>query len=87
MAANHFDSNLILDQAVGTAAAPGAYFGWGIDTSDEANSAGPRIYCGTGAGPSGTVTAPLASLWIRQDAGNVGLYILTVAPNTWALVP
>ena len=44
-----------------------------------------RLYCGSGS-PHTIITAPIGSLYIRNDAGAVNLYINTNASTTWAAV-
>ena len=79
---NNYDTPVILDNGVGTAAVPGDYFGFGR-AAGTAVSTGPRVYAGTGD-PNGVVTAPLGSLWLRTDVG--GFFRNTDAGTTWVAV-
>lgn len=80
---NNFDGNVVIDDGVGTAAAPGSYFGFGRAAGGTV-STGPRIYAGTGD-PNGTVTAPQGSLWIQTDSAT-DLHRNSDGGTTWLSV-
>ncbi len=79
---NNFDTPILIDAGVGSTATPGDYLGFGRAAGASVSS-GPRIYAGTGA-PNGVVTAPIGSLWLRSDAGN--LYINTNGGTAWSTI-
>lgn len=86
MPSNNFDDPILIDNGVGTPAAPGAYLGMGRAT-DASVSTGARLYAGTG-NPNGVLTAPSGSLYASSDggAGSVGtLFVNTDGGTTWAL--
>lgn len=77
---NNFDTDIIIDDGVGTAAAPASYLGFGRVAGGNV-STGPRVYTGTGS-PNGVVTgAPVGSIWVRSDVAQ--LWQFTAAPSTW----
>ena len=78
---NNYDTPVILDAGVGTAAVPGDYYGFGR-AAGAAISNGPRLYAGTGS-PNGVVIAPLGSIWLRTDAGTAQVWQATDAVGTW----
>lgn len=81
---NNFDTNVLIDNGVGTPAAPGAYFGLGR-TGDQ--STGPRWYGGTGD-PNGVLAAPAGSLYSSSDGGAMGVGTLFVNDDgltSWVL--
>lgn len=65
---NNFDTPVLLDAGISTPAVPGDYFGFGRAAGGTV-STGPRIYAGAG-NPSGTLVAPIGSLWLRNDGGD-----------------
>lgn len=78
---NNYDGPVLIDNGVGTAAAPPAgYLGFGRAAGAEVSS-GPRILTGTGDA-NGTLTAPIGSLWLRTDAAAVQQN--TDSGTTWA---
>jgi len=76
--AQHFDDNVIIQDALGTPVAPGGYFGFA--SVGDVPSTGPRIYAGTGL-PNGVLVAPRASLFLANDTGVI--WINTDGATTW----
>jgi len=84
--ANDFDGPILIDNGVGTPAAPGGYVGFGRAAGTEV-STGPRIYAGTG-NPQNTLNAPAGTLYLSSDgsAGGGGtLFVATDAVGNWVL--
>lgn len=77
-----FDTNILIADAIGTPAAPGAYFGFGQAGSAVA-STGPRFQA-VNASPDGTLVSPLGSLCIDTSTGTV--YSNTDGASAWAAV-
>jgi hypothetical protein len=86
MAGNHFDTPVIIDDGIGSSAAPGAYIGLGVDVANLAVSLGPRIYGGTGDPNVPLVVAPAGSFWSRTDTVPAELWFCTVASTTWVQI-
>lgn len=78
---NNFDTNILLDNGLGSAAAPGAYIGFGRNAGT-AVSTGPRIYSLSDS-PNGVLTAPRGSIALRTTIGSVQLWQNTDAGTTW----
>lgn len=78
---NCYDTPILLDDGVGTPAAPGSYVGFGRAAGGVV-STGPRVYSGDGD-PSGVLTAPRGSIWLRTTNGSVQLWQNTNAGTAW----
>lgn len=76
--ATGFDANVIINDAVGTALAPGAYKGF-ARTGTSVNSTGPRQYALSNS-PSGVLTAPAGS-WAQVTGGS--MWLNTDGATTW----
>lgn len=63
-----FPTNVIISDALGTPAAPTAYFGFANALGTVVASTGPRIQAGSG-NPNGTLTSPAGSIWLDSATG------------------
>lgn len=78
---NNFDGAVLIDDGVGSTAAPGGYFGLGRAAGTMVSS-GPRWYSGTG-NPNTVVTAPIGSLWCQTDSAGL-VFVNTNGTTGWS---
>lgn len=76
-----FGQNVIISDAIGTPAAPGAYFGFANAGGTQVASTGPRYQVVNG-NPNGTLSSPIGSLCINTATGM--LFVNTNGATAWA---